>query len=95
MLKVVCCFVVIVKLLIIRDMCPKWRRVIGDLVYLFKLILIEFQVILIGHGSGGLSVIHAMHEFVDRIKQAIFVAAAMLPFGLLTDEVKKDVCFVP
>lgn len=39
--------------------------------------------------------IHAMHEFVDRIKQAIFVAAAMLPFGLQTDEDKKDVCFVP
>lgn len=85
--------VFVVKLL--RGMCSKWWRVIGDFVYLSKLILIEFQVILIGHGIGGLSVIHAMHEFVDRIKQAIFVAAAMLPFGLQTDEDKKDVCFVP
>ncbi|CAM0874456.1 unnamed protein product [Alopecurus aequalis] len=48
------------------------------------------KVILMGHGIGGLSVIHAMHEFVDRVKQAIFVAAAMLPFGLQTDEDKKD-----
>lgn len=63
------------------------------MVYFLKLILIEFQVILIGHGIGGLSVIHAMHEFVDRIKEAIFVAAAMLPFGLQTDEDKKDVIF--
>ncbi|KAL6906011.1 hypothetical protein ACP4OV_003612 [Aristida adscensionis] len=48
------------------------------------------KVILVGHGAGGLSVIHAMHEFVDRIKQAFFVAATMLPFGLQTDEDKKD-----
>jgi len=47
-------------------------------------------VILVGHGAGGLSVIHAMHEFVDRISQAFFVAATMLPFGLQTDEDKKD-----
>jgi len=50
-------------------------------------------VILVGHGAGGLSVIHAMHEFVDRISQAFFVAATMLPFGLQTDEDKKDVTF--
>lgn len=48
------------------------------------------KVILVGHGAGGLSVIHAMHEFVDRISQAFFVAATMLPFGLQTDEDKKD-----
>ncbi|BAF29017.2 methylesterase 17 [Oryza sativa Japonica Group] len=48
------------------------------------------KVILVGHGSGGLSLIHAMHQFVDRIRQAIFVAATMLPFGLQTDEDKKD-----
>jgi predicted alpha/beta hydrolase family esterase len=65
----------------------------GNLIYLIKLISVEFQVILMGHGIGGLSVIHAMHEFVDRVKQAIFVAAAMLPFGLQTDEDKKDVMF--
>lgn len=35
--------------------------------------------------------IHAMHEFIDRIRQAIFVAATMLPFGLQTNEDKKDV----
>jgi predicted alpha/beta hydrolase family esterase len=50
-------------------------------------------VILVGHSTGGLSVIHAMHEFVDRIKQAFFVAATMLPFGLQTNEDKKDVMF--
>ena len=65
----------------------------GNLVYLGKLTSTEFQVILMGHGIGGLSVIHAMHEFVDRVKQAIFVAAAMLPFGLQTDEDTKDVTF--
>jgi predicted alpha/beta hydrolase family esterase len=48
-------------------------------------------VILIGHSTGGLSVIHAMHQFIDGIKQAFFVAATMLPFGLQTDEDRKDV----
>uniref|UniRef100_J3NAV0 AB hydrolase-1 domain-containing protein n=1 Tax=Oryza brachyantha TaxID=4533 RepID=J3NAV0_ORYBR len=48
------------------------------------------KVILVGHGAGGLSLIHAMHQFIDRIRQAIFVAATMLPFGLQTDEDKKD-----
>ncbi|KAF0916556.1 hypothetical protein E2562_007631, partial [Oryza meyeriana var. granulata] len=48
------------------------------------------KVILVGHGAGGLSLIHVMHQFVDRIRQAIFVAATMLPFGLQTDEDKKD-----
>ncbi|AQK57050.1 Methylesterase 17 [Zea mays] len=48
------------------------------------------KVILIGHGAGGLSVIHAMHEFVDRIGQAFFVAATMLPFGFQADEDKND-----
>ena len=50
-------------------------------------------MILVGHGTGGLSVIHAMHEFVDRINQAFFVAATMLPFGFQSDEDKKDVMF--
>lgn len=50
-------------------------------------------MILVGHSTGGLSVIHAMHEFIDRIRQAVFVAATMLPFGLQTDEDKKDVRF--
>jgi predicted alpha/beta hydrolase family esterase len=44
-----------------------------------------------GHSTGGLCVIHAMHQFIDKIKQAFFVAATMLPFGLQTDEDKKDV----
>ena len=48
-------------------------------------------MILVGHSTGGLSVIHAMHHSIDRIKQAFFVAATMLPFGLQTDEDKKDV----
>lgn len=43
------------------------------------------QVILIGHSAGGLSVVHAMHLFGDRIKQAIFIAATMLQFGYQTD----------
>lgn len=51
-------------------------------------------MILIGHGAGGLSVIHAMHEFVDRIGQAFFVAATMLPFGFQADEDKNDVMFL-
>jgi hypothetical protein len=39
-------------------------------------------------------VIHAMHEFVDRISQSFFVAATMLPFGFQADEDKKDVMFL-
>lgn len=38
--------------------------------------------------------IHAMHEFVDRIGQAFFVAATMLPFGFQADEDKNDVMFL-
>lgn len=49
------------------------------------------QVILIGHSAGGLSVVHAMHLFGDRIKQAIFIAATMLQFGYQTEQDIKDV----
>ncbi|KAF2909200.1 methylesterase 17 isoform X2 [Oryza sativa Japonica Group] len=48
------------------------------------------QVILIGHSAGGLSVVHAMHLFGDRIKQAIFIAATMLQFGYQTEQDIKD-----
>ncbi|KAL6906010.1 hypothetical protein ACP4OV_003611 [Aristida adscensionis] len=44
------------------------------------------KVVLVGHSAGGLSVTHAMHLFRDRIKQAIFIAATMLPFGYLTEQ---------
>ncbi|KAM3293281.1 hypothetical protein ACQJBY_036696 [Aegilops geniculata] len=49
------------------------------------------KVILVGHSAGGLSVTHAMHLFSDRIKQAIFIAATMLPFGYQTEQDIKDV----
>lgn len=48
------------------------------------------KVILVGHSAGGLSLTHAMHLFSDRIKQAIFIAAAMLPFGFKTEQDIKD-----
>ncbi|KAL6870598.1 hypothetical protein ACP4OV_014446 [Aristida adscensionis] len=48
------------------------------------------KVILVGHSAGGLSVTHAMHMFTERIKQAIFIAATMLPFGYLTEQDIKD-----
>uniref|UniRef100_A0ACD5X0S7 Uncharacterized protein n=1 Tax=Avena sativa TaxID=4498 RepID=A0ACD5X0S7_AVESA len=48
------------------------------------------KVILVGHSAGGLSVTHAMHLFSDRIKQAIFIAATMLPFGYQTEQDIKD-----
>ncbi|KAF2909201.1 methylesterase 17 isoform X1 [Oryza sativa Japonica Group] len=48
------------------------------------------KVILIGHSAGGLSVVHAMHLFGDRIKQAIFIAATMLQFGYQTEQDIKD-----
>uniref|UniRef100_A0A0E0F1Y3 AB hydrolase-1 domain-containing protein n=1 Tax=Oryza meridionalis TaxID=40149 RepID=A0A0E0F1Y3_9ORYZ len=40
--------------------------------------------------AGGLSVVHAMHLFGDRIKQAIFIAATMLQFGYQTEQDIKD-----
>ncbi|VAI03799.1 unnamed protein product [Triticum turgidum subsp. durum] len=49
------------------------------------------KVMLVGHSAGGLSVTHAMHLFSDRIKQAIFIAATMLPFGYQTEQDIKDV----
>ncbi|KAL6597385.1 hypothetical protein ACP70R_046825 [Stipagrostis hirtigluma subsp. patula] len=48
------------------------------------------KVILVGHSAGGLSVTHVMHMFRHRIKQAIFIAATMLPFGYLTEQDVKD-----
>ncbi|XP_052139267.1 methylesterase 17-like [Oryza glaberrima] len=48
------------------------------------------KVILVGHSAGGLSVVHAMHLFGDRIKQAIFIAATMLQFGYQTEQDIKD-----
>lgn len=48
------------------------------------------KVILVGHSAGGLSLTHAMHLFSDRIKQAIFIAATMLPFGFQTEQDIKD-----
>ncbi|CAD6235155.1 unnamed protein product [Miscanthus lutarioriparius] len=48
------------------------------------------KVILVGHSAGGLSVTHAMHLFRDKIKQAIFIAATMLPFGYQTEQDIKD-----
>lgn len=50
-----------------------------------------WQVVLVGHSAGGLSVTHAMHLFRDKIKQAIFVAATMLPFGYQSEQDIKDV----
>lgn len=49
-----------------------------------------WQVVLVGHSAGGLSVTHAMHLFRDKIKQAIFVAATMLPFGYQSEQDIKD-----
>ncbi|XP_015698191.1 methylesterase 17-like [Oryza brachyantha] len=49
------------------------------------------KVVLVGHNAGGLSVVHAMHLFGDRIKQAIFIAATMLQFGYQTEQdIKED-----
>nr|TKW07536.1 hypothetical protein SEVIR_7G313600v2 [Setaria viridis] len=48
------------------------------------------KVILVGHSAGGLSVTHAMHLFTDKIKQGIFIAADMLPFGFQTEQDTKD-----
>lgn len=48
------------------------------------------KVVLVGHSAGGLSVTHAMHLFRDKIKQAIFVAATMLPFGYQSEQDIKD-----
>jgi predicted alpha/beta hydrolase family esterase len=54
-------------------------------------VTVVWQVILVGHSAGGLSVTHAMHLFRDKIKQAIFIAATMLPFGYQTEQDIKDV----
>ncbi|XP_008788157.2 methylesterase 17 [Phoenix dactylifera] len=44
------------------------------------------KVILVGHSAGGLCVTHAMHEFSDKIKLSIFIAATMLPSGFCSEE---------
>ncbi|KAH7657597.1 Carboxylesterase protein [Dioscorea alata] len=49
------------------------------------------KVVLVGHSSGGLSLTQALHEFGDKISLAIFVAATMLPFGILTEQDARDV----
>lgn len=48
-------------------------------------------MVLVGHSSGGLSLTQALHEFGDKISLAIFVAATMLPFGILTEQDARDV----
>ncbi|KAJ0964701.1 hypothetical protein J5N97_025839 [Dioscorea zingiberensis] len=49
------------------------------------------KVVLVGHSAGGLSLTQALHEFADKISVVIFLAAAMLPFGFLTEEDMNDV----
>ncbi|KAD5961413.1 hypothetical protein E3N88_12886 [Mikania micrantha] len=48
------------------------------------------QVILVGHSAGGLSVTDATHKFSKKISLAVYVAAAMLKNGFLTQQDVKD-----
>lgn len=47
------------------------------------------KVILVGHSAGGLSLVHIMHEFGEKIDTAIFVTATMLPSGFVSQEDKN------
>lgn len=49
------------------------------------------QVILVGHGAGGLSVTDATRKFSNKISLAVYVAATMLKGGFLTEQDVKDV----
>lgn len=53
--------------------------------------ILFFQVVLVGHSAGGLSVVHAMHKFAEKISVAIFIAATMLSSGFLIEEDMKEV----
>ena len=44
-----------------------------------------------GHSAGGLSITQASHKFPKKIKLAVYVAATMLKYGVITDEDLKDV----
>ena len=57
---------------------------------LFLLIVI-FQVILVGHSAGGVSVTQATYKFSKKICLAVYVAATMLKRGYLTDQDFKEV----
>eukprot|EP00253_Pinus_taeda_P006957 PITA_06957 len=43
------------------------------------------QVVLVGHGAGGLSLTHAIHVFGHKIVVAVYVAATMLSHGFRTN----------
>ena len=70
----------------IRNLCPLVLLPVD-----ISSVTVACQVILVGHSAGGLGVTHAMHLFRDKIKQAIFIAATMLPFGYQTEQDIKDV----
>lgn len=54
--------------------------------------LIVFQVILVGHSTGGACVSYALERFPEKISKAIFLCATMVsdgqrPFDVFADEV--------
>lgn len=54
-------------------------------------VTVFFQVILVGHSAGGLSITQASHKFGKKIRLAVYVGATMLKLGFCTDQDVKDV----
>lgn len=50
-----------------------------------------YQVILVGHSAGGISVTEAIHKFPEKIEAAVYVGATMLKLGFHSDQDTKDV----
>ncbi|EOY34713.1 hypothetical protein QUC31_018301 [Theobroma cacao] len=60
--------------------CPTYRRMKS----------LIWQVILVGHSAGGLSLMYAIHRLANKIHMAIYVAAHMLRHGFVSDQDYKD-----
>ncbi|EOY34714.1 Methyl esterase 17-like protein isoform 2 [Theobroma cacao] len=63
--------------------CPTYRRMKS----------LIWQVILVGHSAGGLSLMYAIHRLANKIHMAIYVAAHMLRHGFVSDQDYKDTVY--
>lgn len=52
---------------------------------------LNWQVIIVGHSAGGISVTDAMYKITEKIKGVVYVAAPMLKHGFSTTQDIKDV----
>ncbi|EFJ31217.1 hypothetical protein SELMODRAFT_88885 [Selaginella moellendorffii] len=47
---------------------------------------VQDKVVLVGHSLGGVSVVHASEQFPEKVAVSVYIAAAMFPVGLQTQE---------